>query len=170
MKEAKKRIEKLCEVINYHRYLYHVLDRQEISEAALDSLKRELAELEKQYPQYASPDSPTQRIGGKPLDKFAKVVHRARQWSFGDAFTEEEIREFDERVKRMLAKEKFFDLPGLKISNQAGRKIFQVEYACELKIDGFKIVLTYEKGYFANGGHQRRRRNGRRCDPEHQDG
>ena len=146
MKEVKKRIEKLCEVINYHRYLYHVLDRQEISEAALDSLKRELAELEKQYPQYASPDSPTQRIGGKPLDKFAKVVHRARQWSFGDAFTEEEIREFDERVKRMLAKEKFFDLPGLKISNQAGRKIFQVEYACELKIDGFKIVLTYENG------------------------
>ena len=132
--------------INYHRYLYHVLDRQEISDATLDSLKHELAGLEKQYPQYASPDSPTQRIGGQPLDKFAKVVHKARQWSFADAFTEEEIREFDERVKRILAKEKFSDLPGLKIPNQAGLKIFQVEYVCELKIDGFKIVLTYENG------------------------
>ena len=65
---------------------------------------------------------------------------------FADAFTEEEIREFDERVKRILAKEKFSDLPGLKIPNQAGLKIFQVEYVCELKIDGFKIVLTYENG------------------------
>ena len=104
MRDIKIRIEKLKEAINHHRYLYHVLDRQEISDAALDSLKHELAELEKQYPQYASPDSPTQRIGGQPLDKFAKVVHKARQWSFGDAFTEEEIREFDERVKRMLEK------------------------------------------------------------------
>lgn len=145
MQDVKSRIEKLKETINHHRYLYHVLDRQEISDAALDSLKRELAELEKQYPQYASLDSPTQRIGGKPLDKFVKVVHKARQWSFGDAFTEEEIREFDERVKRMLAKE----LP----SRQAMSNDFPTslvgkgaEYACELKIDGFKIVLTYENG------------------------
>src|SRR3990172_126417 len=104
MQDIKIRVKKLKETINHHRYLYHVLDRQEISDAALDSLKHELAELEKQYPQYASPDSPTQRIGGKPLDKFAKVVHKVRQWSFADAFTEEEIKEFDERVKRMLAK------------------------------------------------------------------
>src|SRR3990167_11289751 len=103
--EAKERIEKLKREINHHRYLYHVLDRQEISDAALDSLKHELVELEKQYPRYVSPDSPTQRIGGKTLDKFAKVVHKARQWSFGDAFTEKEIKEFDERVKKMLEKE-----------------------------------------------------------------
>ena len=67
-------------------------------------------------------------------------------------------------------RKKIFRPARFKISNQAGRKIFQVEYACELKIDGFKIVLTYEKGILQNGGHQRRRRNGRRCDPEHQDG
>src|SRR3989339_1054051 len=103
--EAKVRIQKLRTEINHHRYLYHVLDKQEISDAALDSLKHELAELEKQYPKYASPDSPTQRIGGKPLDKFAKVIHKARQWSYGDALTEEEIKDFDERIKRMLAKE-----------------------------------------------------------------
>lgn len=145
MSDIKTRIEKLKEMINRHRYLYHVLDRQEISDAALDSLKYELAELEKQYPQYASLDSPTQRIGGKPLDKFAKVVHKARQWSFGDAFTEEEIREFDERVKRMLAKE----LPsrqamsGTSLTSLVGTAL---EYVCELKIDGFKIVLTYENG------------------------
>jgi len=136
MQDIKIRVKKLKETINHHRYLYHVLDKQEISDAALDSLKHELAELEKQYPQFSSPDSPTQRIGGKPLDKFTKVVHKVRQWSFGDAFTEEEIREFDERVKRMLAK------AVLSTSNVDST----AEYVCELKIDGFKIVLTYENG------------------------
>ena len=143
MQNIKTRIEKLKETINHHRYLYHVLDRQKISDAALDSLKRELAELENQYPEYASPDSPTQRIGGKPLDKFAKVVHKARQWSFSDVFTEEEIKEFDERVKRMLAKENRHPMSVYKPTSDVG---FQVEYVCELKIDGFKIVLTYENG------------------------
>src|SRR3989338_6874615 len=137
MQDIKIRVKKLKETINHHRYLYHVLDRQEISDAALDSLKHELAELEKQYPQYASPDSPTQRIGGKPLDKFAKVVHKVRQWSFGDAFTEKDIRDFDERVKRMLAKK-----PPSTSEVEGGK----TEYVCELKIDGFKIVLTYENG------------------------
>jgi len=136
MPNIKIRLKKLRQTINHHRYLYHVLDRQEISDAALDSLKHELAELEKQYPKYASPDSPTQRIGGKPLDKFAKVVHKARQWSFADAFTEKEIRDFDGRVKRMLTKE------ALSTSNVDSA----AEYVCELKIDGFKIVLTYENG------------------------
>ena len=100
MNDIKSRIEKMKDAINHHRYLYHVLDKQEISDSALDSLKRELEDLEKQYPQYASADSPTQRIGGKPLDKFVKIVHKVRQWSFGDAFTEEDIIEFDERVKK----------------------------------------------------------------------
>ena len=142
MQDIKTRIEKLRETINHHRYLYHVLDRQEISDAALDSLKHELAELEKQYPQYASSDSPTQRIGGKPLNKFAKVIHKARQWSYGDAFTEEEIKEFDDRVKKMLAKE----VPATSRSRLAARRLLDVAYVCELKIDGFKIVLTYEEG------------------------
>lgn len=131
--QAKKRIEKLRKAINHHRYLYHVLDRQEISDAALDSLKHELAELESQYPEFITADSPTQRVGGKPLDKFAKVRHRVRQWSFDDAFDKEEIKKFDERIKRMLEKE-----IGLKDG---------IEYLCELKIDGFKIILTYENGF-----------------------
>src|SRR3989338_1940135 len=130
MQDIKTRLEKLKETINHHRYLYHVLDRQEISDAALDSLKHELAELEKQYPKYASLDSPTQRIGGKPLDKFAKVIHKARQWSFGDAFTEEEIRDFDERVKRMLEKES----PATSRINLAARLKLEVAYVCELKL------------------------------------
>jgi len=127
-RQAQKRIEKLRETINYHRYLYHVLDKQEISDAALDSLKHELAELENQFPQFITPDSPTQRIGGMPLEKFVKIRHKVRQWSFDDAFSEEEIRRFDSRIKRFLKTED------------------DIEYTCELKIDGFKIILTYEGG------------------------
>jgi len=125
--ETKKRFTKLRDTINRHRYLYHVLDKQELSDAALDSLKRELAELEAEYPELVTPDSPTQRVGGEPLDKFEKVRHRVPQWSFNDAFTEEDMRAFDERV-------------GKGVSGK------QYSYVCELKIDGFKIVLTYEKG------------------------
>ncbi len=133
--EAKKRAEKLKKLINRHRYLYHVLDRQEISDEALDSLKHELVGLEQNFPELITADSPTQRVGGKPLDKFLKIKHRVRQWSFDDVFTEDEIREFDARLKRMLAKTG---------GNALGKEL---EYTCELKIDGFKIVLTYENGF-----------------------
>jgi len=132
-KGAKERIEKLKKLVNYHRYLYHVLDKQEISDAALDSLKHELEILEKQNPEFLTVDSPTQRVGGIPLDKFTKIKHKIKQWSYDDVFSEQEIREFDERVKRFLVKE-------------LGVKNREVEYTCELKIDGFKIVLNYEKG------------------------
>ena len=130
--EAKERIEKLKKLINYHRYLYHVLDRQEISDAALDSLKHELYELEQQFPEFITPDSPTQRIAGKPLDKFRKVRHKVPQWSFNDAFNEEEIREFDQRLKRELG-------------------VDEIDYCVELKIDGMHVILTYEKGLFVLG-------------------
>ena len=103
--EAEERIKKLREAINHYRYLYHVLDRQEISDEALDSLKYELAKLESAHPSLVTPDSPTQRVAGKPLDKFEKIKHDITQWSFNDAFTEEDIREFDTRVKRFLADE-----------------------------------------------------------------
>lgn len=132
IKKEEERIKKLREVINHHRELYHVYDKQEISEEALDSLKYELATLEQKYPQFITPDSPTQRVAGRPLDKFEKVKHKAPQWSFNDAFSEEDIRDFDTRVKRFLEKE--------------GVLIQEVSYDCELKIDGFKIVLEYEKG------------------------
>ena len=130
--EAKERIEKLKETINKARYLYHVLDQSIMSDAALDSLKHELYELEQQYPELITPDSPTQRIGGKPLDKFKKVHHIVPQWSFNDIFSEKELRDFDTRMKKEL---------GVK----------EVDYTCELKIDGLHIILTYEKGLFVLG-------------------
>lgn len=129
-RKVKERIEKLREVINYHRHLYHVLDKQEISDEALDSLKYELATLEEKYPEFITPDSPTQRVAGKALDKFEKIKHVIPQWSFNDAFTEEDIINFDARVKRFLKIDPNED----------------IAYTAELKIDGFKIVLTYEDG------------------------
>ena len=72
--EAKKRIEKLRELIDYYRYAYHVLDKEEISSSALDSLKKELFDLERDFPEFVTSDSPTQRIGGKPLDEFEKFI------------------------------------------------------------------------------------------------
>lgn len=126
--QAKERIEKLRETINHHRYQYHVLDKQEISDEALDSLKYELFKLEEKYPELITPDSPTQRVAGVALDKFQKIKHVIPQWSFNDAFTEEDIVNFDNRVKRFLKTD------------------HDIAYTAELKIDGFKIVLAYEKG------------------------
>lgn len=134
--ETKIRIEKLKKEINHHRYLYHVLDKQEISEKALDSLKHELYQLEQKFPEFIAPDSPTQRIGGKPLDEFKKAKHQVLQWSFNDAFDPEEIKEFDERIKRQLGK----------LVNSK-----PIDYVCELKIDGLHMVLTYRKGIFVLG-------------------
>lgn len=131
-KEARERVKRLRETINRHRYLYHVLDREEISPAALDSLKHELFMLEEKYPELKTPDSPTQRVAGKPLPEFKKVAHKVPQWSFNDAFSFEEMREFDARIKKMLAL-------------HLGRPVSPT-YVCELKIDGLKIVFTYKKG------------------------
>ncbi len=131
-KEIRNRVDKLRETINRHRYLYHVEDREEISPAALDSLKMELYKLEESYPELISPDSPTQRVAGEPLSYFEKVEHKVAQWSFNDAFTEEDIRNFDTRVKRFLKKE-------------TGAECHPT-YTCELKIDGLKIILEYENG------------------------
>ena len=128
---VQERYEKLKAAVNYHRRLYHVYDKEEISQAALDSLKHELSNLEKKYPALIAPDSPSQRVAGEPLSFFTKVRHKVVQWSFNDAFTGDEIREFDTRVKRFL-KPSFGDT--------------SPEYVCELKIDGLKIVLEYEKG------------------------
>ena len=101
-KEARERIEKLKKLINQARYSYHVLDKSIIPEPALDSLKHELYSLEEAYPELITPDSPTQRVMGKPLDQFKKVSHIVSQWSFNDVFNEEEIKNFDERMKREL--------------------------------------------------------------------
>src|SRR3989338_2134397 len=138
-KQVRDRLAKLRQVINHHRYLYHVLDREEISAAALDSLKRELSELEKKFPELVTPDSPPQRIAGAPLRGFRKVTHQVAQWSFNDVFTPDELREFDARIKKILR-------PALKEGATRAGLGTNPTYTTELKIDGFKIVLTYEKG------------------------
>ncbi len=125
-KNIKERVAKLREIINHHNELYHTHDKPEISDEAYDALARELEELETEFPELETFDSPTQRVGGKVLEKFEKVEHRVPQWSFNDAFSEEGIRAFDERIKRLI-----------------GRSF---TYTAELKIDGLKVVLTYEKG------------------------
>jgi DNA ligase (NAD+) len=130
-KEEKERIVKLRETIEKYRYEYHVLDKSSISPEALDSLKKELVDLETKYPELVTPDSPTQRVAGEPSREFKKVTHKVAQWSFNDAFNEEDIKAFDERVKRFL-KPDFGDV--------------EPEYTCELKIDGLKVVLEYAGG------------------------
>lgn len=131
-KEIKERAEKLRKTIDYHRYNYHVLDKEEISPEALDSLKHELFRLEEEHEGLRTPDSPSERVAGKPLPQFEKVTHKIAQWSFNDAFTVEDIKDFDERIKRFIKKE-------------TGKEP-EPTYVCELKIDGLKIVLEYEKG------------------------
>jgi DNA ligase (NAD+) len=133
--EAKKRIEKLRELVNHHRYLYHVLDKQEISDAALDSLKKELFELEQKYPELITPDSPTQRVGGEALKEFKKVKHSQRMLSFNDAFSKEDMEDWQERFTKLL-------------SDSDKNK---VDYYCELKIDGLAIELVYENGFLKTG-------------------
>ncbi len=129
--EVQHRYDKLKTAINRYRVAYHVYDREEISQAALDSLKHELSEIEAKYPAIIAPDSPSQRVAGKPLPQFKKVRHKVAQWSFNDAFSPEEIREFDARVRRFL---------------KPSYGTVHPSYVCELKIDGLKIVFDYEKG------------------------
>lgn len=131
-KDVQERYEKLKETVRMHRYNYHVLDKEDITPEALDSLKHELVQIEAQYPELVTPDSPTQRVAGEPLDAFEKVEHKVRQWSFNDVFDEDEVREWEGRIKRMLEKE-------------FGKQV-EPTYTCELKIDGLKVILEYKKG------------------------
>ncbi|MBX4197827.1 NAD-dependent DNA ligase LigA [Candidatus Parcubacteria bacterium] len=131
-KDIRQRLDKLRQTIEKHRYLQHVENKEEISAEALDSLKDELVRLEKEYPELVTADSPTQRVAGEPLPEFKKVPHKVAQWSFNDAFTEGDIREFDARVRRFL--------------KGALKKDAEPTYTTELKIDGLKVVLDYERG------------------------
>lgn len=133
---SKVRIEKLRALIEHHRRLYHVSDTPEISDEAFDSLMRELVALEEQYPELDSPLSPSKRIGGEPLEKFEKVTHDTKQWSFDNVFNEAELRSWEERILRALEKEGVTTRP---------------TFCAEHKIDGLKIVLTYVKGEFVRG-------------------
>lgn len=135
---AKARIEKLTTEIDFHRHRYHVLDAPEISDEAYDSLFRELEELEHAYPSLRSPNSPTSRVGAEPRTEFRKVKHAVSQWSFDDVFDQAELVDWDAKLRRFLAKE-------------TGEECETIEYIAELKIDGLKIILTYEKGEFVRG-------------------
>ena len=126
--EAEKRILKLRELINDYRYHYHVLDESTMSEAAADSLKHELAQLEEKFPELITPDSPTQRVAGRPLDKFEKVTHERRMISLADVFSEDEVREWVVRNYKLVpAKTKF-------------------EFFTDIKMDGLAMSLHYRNG------------------------
>ena len=128
--EVEKRILKLRELINDYRYHYHVLDESIMSEAAADSLKHELVQLEAEYPELITPDSPTQRVAGKPLDKFTKVTHEKRMISLADVFSEEEIKDWVARNEKLI--------PGGKIT----------EFFTDIKMDGLACALKYRDGVF----------------------
>ncbi|WP_282198649.1 NAD-dependent DNA ligase LigA [Collibacillus ludicampi] len=132
LEEIQSRIEKLRAEIREHDYRYHVLDQPAISDYEYDQMMRELVDLENQYPELITPDSPTQRVGGEPLEGFEKVSHRTPMLSLSNAFGPEDLREFDRRVRGALPGE-------------------QVNYVCELKIDGLAVSLIYEHGVFVRG-------------------
>ncbi|HXZ36993.1 MAG TPA: NAD-dependent DNA ligase LigA [Thermodesulfobacteriota bacterium] len=131
--QAKKKIEKLREEVNFHNNRYYVLDDPVISDAEYDRLMRELEGLENQFPHLRTPTSPTQRVGAPPLDKFEEVRHAVPMLSLANAFEEAEVREFDDRLKRFL------------------KNTREIEYCTELKIDGIAVELIYENGHLITG-------------------
>lgn len=140
--QAVLRMRKLTEEINKHRHLYHTLDQPSISDEAYDSLFEELVLLEKKFPELRSTESPTRRVGSEPLTSFQKVKHLHRQWSFDDVFDHTELLAWDKKLKNYLLKNTSHTVSSIPSS---------FEYICELKIDGLKAVLTYEKGVLVRG-------------------
>src|ERR1700758_2164983 len=116
-------IEDLREKLHHHEHLYYVLDQPEITDAEYDSMMRRLQELEREHPELVTPDSPTQRVGGKPREGFVKVRHSAPMLSLDNTYSEEELRAWERRVHEL-----------------SGRR--DVEYVCELKLDGMSLALT----------------------------
>ena len=123
------RVEELRDQLNHHAYRYHVLDDPEVADAEYDELMRELVVLEDAFPELITPDSPTQRVGGTPIDLFAPVTHRARMLSLDNAFGRSELEAWAARVERAVGTD--------------------VAYTCEQKIDGVACALTYERGVLA---------------------
>ncbi|MDD4826290.1 MAG: NAD-dependent DNA ligase LigA, partial [Mesotoga sp.] len=130
--EAKKRIKELRKEIDHHAHKYYVLDDPEISDVEYDRLMEELTELEDKYPELKTPDSPTVRVGLRPIDSFKEVVHEYRLFSLDNTYSAEEVTQFDKRIRETL-------------------NINSVQYVCELKIDGLSISLKYEDGLFLRG-------------------
>ncbi|KQB94741.1 DNA ligase [Geobacillus sp. PA-3] len=128
--QAKRRAAELRELLNRYGYEYYVLDRPSVPDAEYDRLMQELIAIEKQYPELKTSDSPTQRIGGPPLEAFRKVTHRVPMMSLANAFNEGDLRDFDRRVRQ---------------------EVGEAAYVCELKIDGLAVSVRYEDGYFVQG-------------------
>lgn len=133
MPELNKRIDRLRAQINDLRYRYHVLNDPEVTDAMYDGLMDELKKIEAEHPDLVTSDSPTQRVAGKPADKFEKIKHVVPQWSFNDAFDEQDLRDWEERILKILEK-------------SLGHRPADISYVCELKIDGLHMVLTYANG------------------------
>src|SRR5581483_5211799 len=125
--EVKRRIEELRRQIEYHNYRYHVLDDPEIGDADFDQLMRELRRLEEEHPEFQSPDSPTQKVGGAALETFEVVVHPRPMLSLSNVFNEDELRAWHKRASNLLGREEF-------------------TLVAEPKMDGFACALTYEEG------------------------
>ena len=128
--DAKTRIKELVKILNEANYNYHVLDNPTITDQEYDKYLRELVNLEEKYPEYILIDSPTKRVGGEVLDKFSKITHKIPMLSLGNVFNEDEVRDFDSKIKKL----------GI-----------NPEYVCELKIDGLSVSLIYEKGILKSG-------------------
>src|SRR5579871_6540025 len=126
-KDVEREIEKLRDQLRHHEHLYYVLDQPEITDAEYDRLMRRLQDLEKQHPDLLTPDSPTQRVGGKPREGFVKVRHSSPMLSLDNALNDDEMREFDRRVRSLLGDEPF-------------------EYVAELKLDGLSMAARFEDG------------------------
>jgi DNA ligase (NAD+) len=131
-KDAEKKVESLREQIRHHEYLYYVLDQPEISDLEFDKLMKQLRDLEAGHPSLITPDSPTQRVGGKPREGFVKVPHSSSMLSLDNTYSEDELRAWERRVHEL-----------------SGRK--DVDYVCELKLDGMSLALIYEDGKLARG-------------------
>ncbi|MEC2056919.1 NAD-dependent DNA ligase LigA [Peribacillus psychrosaccharolyticus] len=131
LKKAEKLVADLQNLLNQYSYEYYVQDKPSVPDAEYDRLLRELIEYEEAFPELKTPDSPTQRVGGTILDMFEKVEHRSPMLSLGNAFNEDDLRDFDRKVRQAV---------GDKYS-----------YVCELKIDGLAVTLQYEAGYFTRG-------------------
>ena len=131
-KAKEQKIEKLREEIRRHEYLYYVQDAPEIPDAEFDRLMQELKKLESAHPELITPDSPTQRVGGKPREGFLKVEHSRPMLSLDNALNEQELRNWDRRVHELAGSDK-------------------IEYVCELKLDGMSLALTYGAGKLQRG-------------------
>lgn len=129
---GRMRLEALRAEIERHNFLYHVKDAPEISDAAYDALFRELEDIEREHPEWITPDSPTQRVGATPQSALAQVVHRVPMLSLNNGFADVDVENFDRRVREGLDAE-------------------SVEYACEPKFDGLAVTLVYERGHFVQG-------------------